>query len=113
MTNADVIELPEAGSVAYTDVVLFRLGGVDYMTTDRPRVALSLRYMRKVREVGEAEANAYLLEEMIGPEAYEALEEYDDLTTEQFADIMELVKKITVKALPGDGGPKAVKARKR
>lgn len=113
MTNDDVIELPEAGSVAYDDVVLFRLGGVDYTTTTRPRVALTLRYMRKVREVGESEANAYLLEEMIGTEAYETLMEYDDLTDEQFSGIMELIKKITVKALPGDGGPKAKKDRRR
>lgn len=112
MTN--VIELPPAGSVAYNEVVLFKLDGQEYVTTDRPRVALSLRYMRMIREEGESEANAYLVEQFIGTEAYERLMDYDDLTTEQFAGIMELVKSITIKALPGEGegGPKG-KGRKR
>jgi hypothetical protein len=112
MTN--VIELPPAGSVAYNEVVLFKLDGQEYTTTDRPRVALSLRYMRMIREEGESEANAYLVEQCIGTEAYERLMDYDDLTTEQFAGIMELVKSIAIKALPGEGegGPKG-KGRKR
>lgn len=111
----EAIELPEAGSVVYDEVVLFKLGDTEYVTTDRPRVALSLRYMRKVREIGESQANSYLLEEMIGTEAYETLMDYDDLTAEQFKAIMELVKSITIKALPneGDGNPKGPKAQGR
>lgn len=112
MTTTEAIDLPAAGSVQYNTLVLFRLGGREYTTTDRPTTALSLRYLRMLKDEDENTANAYLLTEMVGPEAYDALCDYDDLTPEQFQQIMELARKVAMKGLPDDG-PKAPKGRKR
>lgn len=59
-----------------------------YMPAEIPP-AVGLRYMDQVRARGEVAAQAFLLEAVLGVEAYQALINCDDITTEQLEAIGE------------------------
>lgn len=75
-------------------VELFELDGKSYTIPDKPRVNLGLKVMRKIAQEGESIGNAYMLEELLGVENYEALLDFDDLTTEDFTTIVGLASEI-------------------
>jgi hypothetical protein len=45
-----------------------------------PRASVELKFLWMVRHEGEAQANAFLLEELVGPDGFMALMNYDALT---------------------------------
>ena len=90
---------PEAPSVE-----LFSLDGVSYTIPAKPRVNLALRYLWHAKQYGEDRAAAELLESLLGAEGFEALVNYDDLTTEQFDAIMAAATKYTLGALEDTTG---------
>jgi hypothetical protein len=79
-------------------VELFSIDGKSYSIPAKPKFNIVLRYMKVVREEGSQAAEAYLLEELLGEEGFEALCSYEDLTAEQF----EAVKKVATKVVLGD-----------
>jgi hypothetical protein len=80
-------------------VTLFYIDDREYSVTLKPGVNVGLRYLHLVRTVGENQAMDYLLEKLLGSEGYQALMDYDDLTSEQFQQICEVASKLTLGAL--------------
>ncbi|MGR4847913.1 hypothetical protein [Streptomyces sp. LARHCF252] len=77
-------------------VPLFIIEGVTYSVLKKPRPNIGLRYMRVLKEEGQEIAVAGLLEAMLGKEAFVALTECEDLTEEEFEEIMNLVQKLAL-----------------
>lgn len=75
-------------------VELFELDGRSYTIPNKPRVNLGLKVMRVTAKEGEAAGQAYMLEQLLGVENYDALLDFDDLTTEDFSAIVELASEI-------------------
>lgn len=73
-------------------IVLFKLDGEEYSIPKKPRANMALKYLRLTREHGERRAGAFLLEDLLGTENYEALMNYDDLTQEQLEHVMEIAQ---------------------
>lgn len=61
-----------------------------YMPADIPP-AVGLRYMDVARSKGESAAQAYLLEAVLGEDAYQALINCDDVTSEQLEAIGDAI----------------------
>src|ERR1035437_6224482 len=77
-------------------VVLFSIDGVDFSVPNKVRANVMLRYLHEVRQVGEVSANAWLLEELLGDEAHQALMTFDDLTSEQLSQVQTIAAKIVL-----------------
>jgi hypothetical protein len=67
------------------------LNGVDYNVPKVIGPNVSLAYMRDIRRKGVEEARAGILERILGPEALDALADYEDLTEEEFQSVMDAV----------------------
>lgn len=77
-------------------VKLFELDGVDYYIAKHPPASAVLRFLRSSREHGESYAMHELVEQLIGPDNYRALEECPTLTMEQWGTICQIAAKYTV-----------------
>ena len=88
-------------------VVAFRLDGKEYEAVINPPTSMMLRYLDRMRKWGPNPAISWLIEEMVGPEGYEALLTSPKVTKDDFAAISRLC----VKAVMGDGDTGAPKAR--
>lgn len=86
-------------------VELFSIDGKSYTIADKPRVNLGLKVMRVMADEGASAGNAYMLEQLLGKENFDALTDFDDLTTEQFEAIVELASEVVFGGLDSD--PKA------
>lgn len=82
-----------AANSADGDVHLFTLQGVDYFIPAEPPANYTLKYLRMIRTHGQEAAGAALMEWMLGTEAYEALMNYDGLTTGMLQSVMAAVQK--------------------
>lgn len=89
-------------------VHVFTIDGQEYFIPGKPRVSLSLRYMRNLRKHGQAYAEALFLEEALGEEAHEALIGYEDLTPEDLEKVVEIATKA---AFGGLEAPKATSTK--
>ena len=74
-------------------VTLFFIDDHEYTIPKRPRANLALKYLDLVKKDGSDYAAAWLLEEMLGSEAYQALMDYDYLTPEQLDQVTALRQK--------------------
>ncbi|ANZ35256.1 hypothetical protein BBK82_03375 [Lentzea guizhouensis] len=74
-------------------VEIFSIDDKSYCVPKDVSPSVSLRFMRLARQEGMEIAMAGLLEEMLGTEAYDALANYPHLTKEQFADVMDLLRR--------------------
>jgi hypothetical protein len=80
---------------------LFFIDDQEYTIPKRPRANLSLQFLEQVKTQGTDIAAAWLMEEMLGTEPYEALMDLDTLEPEQLTQITELCqKKVLGKAEP-------------
>lgn len=77
-------------------VQVFELDGVPYYIAKQPPASAVLRFMRSAREHGDTYAMQEMLEQLIGPENYRALEACPTLTMEQWSTITQIVSKYTV-----------------
>lgn len=93
------IELTSTPNAEIETVELFSIDGQSYSIPKKPRVNLALRYLKMAREEGADAASAYLLEQLVGPAAYDALMNYEDLTSETLGAIMEAAQKVTLGGL--------------
>lgn len=80
MINLD--EAPKLDNSKVEMINLFQLGGRTYQIPAKPRVNLALKFLWQRKTKGELEAAAALLGDMIGDEGFQALMEYEDLTSE-------------------------------
>ncbi len=80
-------------------IEIFRLGGAVYSIPDRPRVNLALKYLWLAKTRGEEIAGQWMLEELLGADAYQALMDFDDLTDTQFAAIMNRAQQVGLGSL--------------
>lgn len=86
-------------SSAEERVELFSLNGTVYTIPAKPRVHLALRYLFHAKRHGVDQAAAELLESLIGPEGFEALTNYEDLTPEELQAVMDAAQAVTLGAL--------------
>jgi hypothetical protein len=78
--RASVVLDPDR-EVAPPDMVpIFAIGDTRYYAPINPRASVELKFLWMVRHEGEAQANAFLLEELVGPDGFMALMNYDALT---------------------------------
>ena len=85
-------------------ITLFSIDDVDYTIPKRPRVNLAFKYLGNLKSMGEAEANAQLLTDLVGEEGFTALTECEDVTPEQFGRIMSGAAKMTMGSLEAAQG---------
>lgn len=95
----EVLRLTRSADRAEERVPLFYIDDVEYTVAKRPNVNVGLQMMHLFRTQGEAAAQDYVLEKMIGSEGYAALREYDDLTPQQFKHIAQVVVKLALGSL--------------
>jgi hypothetical protein len=69
-------------------VPLFYLGDVEYRVPAKPPSSAVLEFVRLSREEGEMVAAQRVLERLLGPEAYKAVEQSDDLEPEDLEQIL-------------------------
>ena len=98
------IELNSTPETEVEKVELFSLNGVSYSIPKKPRVNVALRYLKMAREEGTEAASAFLLESLVGEEAYKALMDFDDLTQETLGQIAEAAQKHTLGGLEAPKG---------
>ncbi len=89
-------------------VPLFYLDDVEYtVPTVIPR-SVSFKVLKTLRASGEAAAGQHALELLLGEEGYEALTSSDDISDEQFEQIMQIAASLVFgsqgKGSPGSGG---------
>ncbi len=94
----DLDAVPAAGAPP-SQIEIFRLGGVVYSIPDRPRVNLALKYLWLAKTRGEEIAGQWMLEELLGVDAYQALMDFDGLTDTQFAAIMNRAQQVVLGSL--------------
>src|SRR5882757_3140203 len=80
-------------------VDLFSLDGEMFQIPEKPKVNVALKYLKIARIQGPDMAAGWLLEELLGTEAYEALMNFDDLTTDQLETVMMVAQEVTLGAM--------------
>lgn len=85
-------------------VDLFSIDGVVYQIPSKPRVNVALRYLWHAKQHGEDKAAAELLEALLGEKGFKALIEYDDLTPDDFTNILKAAQQVTLGALEESQG---------
>jgi hypothetical protein len=71
---------------------IFAIGDVQYHAPAQPRAHVELTYLWKIRHEGPQLATAYLLEELLGIDAYVALMNYEALTAQDLSQIVDLLR---------------------
>lgn len=95
-----VLNLDDAQKVDETETVpLFVLDGKTYTIPAKPKANITLKYLRNIRTMGEDIAAGELLEGLLGSEGYEALMNHDDLTMDQFQQVMLAAQKHVLGAI--------------
>lgn len=84
-------------------VTLFTIDETEYTVPRRPRPNLALRFMWESKTVGEDEAGMNLLIALVGDEGFQALMNYEPLTTEEFEKIMAIATELAMGALESTG----------
>jgi len=77
-------------------IELFSIDGVSYTIPNKARVNVGLKYMKLMREQSPTAADAWLLEELVGKEGFEALTGYDDLSAEILEQIVAAAAKVVL-----------------
>lgn len=101
---SESIALTTQSDVEAEQVELFSIDGKSYTIANKPRLNVALKSLKLARKEGEEAAAAYMLEAVLGEEAFDALTEYEDLTPEVFQAIFQAAQKVVFGGLEG---PKA------
>jgi hypothetical protein len=99
-----VIELTSETAGPIEEVELFSIDGIVYTMPAKVGTNVSLQYLRMVRTQGQEVALGWLLERVIGEDAYEALMNCDGLTPDALAQVMEVVRQHTMGAVEAPKG---------
>lgn len=99
-------------------VDLFSIDDTMYQIPAKPKVNIALKFLRMARTQGMEIASGWLLEELLGEDAFEALMNYDDLTAEDMEQVMAVAQEVTLGAVEasqaplGNGSPKRSPAKR-
>lgn len=85
-------------------VHLFTLNGTDYYVPKEPDATVSLRYLRMAR-TDPASARGWMLEQLVGEDAYTALMDWPGLKTRHLVQILAAVERLAVDAAGAISGP--------
>jgi len=77
-------------------VELFSIDDVTYTIPNKVRVNVQLKYLYTLKTEGEMAATYEVLHELLGDDGYQALMNYDDLTEEDFNDVVQVAQKIVM-----------------
>ena len=90
-------------------VVAFYIDDHAYTVPAHVSPSVALRFMKAARTGGTELAMSELLEEMLGPEAHDALMNYRHLTQQQLADLVHLIRRHAMGAIedPKEGSRSA------
>ena len=95
--DPDIIDLDNDDDALSSEmVVLFRLGGRDFLVPKDPPASIGLRAMDLMKQEGEIAAGAWMLHALLGEEPYSALRDYDGLTKGQLTRITERAARIAM-----------------
>lgn len=101
-------------------VDIFSIDGKPYQMPIEVPASIGLKYLKMLRQRGEAFANGWVLEEMLGTEAYDALANFKGLTKEHLEQLEEIVGKHVLgsveepeKVAVGKAGLRAAPTRSR
>lgn len=89
-----------------TDIEIFTLNGVTYSVKNKTRVNIALKYMDLARKEGQDAAGGYLIEALLGADAYAALMDWEDLTMEILSEVIAIAQKIVLGDLTDPKGMK-------
>jgi hypothetical protein len=98
-----VIELKTADAATVKMEDVFSIDGVTYQIASVITVNVALQYMRMLRTQGQEVALGWAIERVLGDDAYTALMNFDGLTPEQLAEVMDVVR---IKLMGAVEGPK-------
>lgn len=84
---------------------LFEIDGEMYQIPAKPMINMVLKYLNMARKESQDNAVGWLLEQMVGEEAYAALMDFDDLTSDQLKTIMMVVEEVAMGALENPTKP--------
>ena len=113
MSGVDAVTLVSDPNAKPAEMVdLFHLNGVTYQIPAKPRVSIALKYLWHAKQYGETAATGELLESLLGAEGLQALTEFDDLTPEQFEQIVTAAQTVALGALETNAGEGARGSRK-
>ena len=93
-------------------IPLFTLDGETYEIAEKYPASLSVGYLRRVRQSGPEVGWAWLLEEVLGSEAMQALEDHPTIGDEHMDQIGEVIRYHAL-GQTGGKGPRRVTGRKR
>lgn len=94
------VRITTTGPAPQADLVeIFSIDDVPYFIPREISPSVSLRYMKRVRQIGLEIAAGELLEELLGTEAYDALANCKYVTQQHLADVISLVQHQTMGAI--------------
>jgi hypothetical protein len=104
--NGVVVDLDAAPrpTAPVGQVELFRLDGVVHTIPEKARFNVALKYLWLAKTKGEEIAGQWMLEELIGTDAYTALMDHDELTDAQFSQIMGAAQRVVLGSLESGKG---------
>lgn len=90
------------GQTTEDRVPLFSIDGKEYSIPAKPRPSIELKFLYLLKQEGPEMATAIFLSDLLGDEGFEALTNYEDLTKEQFEQVVEIAKQTALGGLePG------------
>ena len=101
----EAINLDALPEIEQETAHLFTLNGIDYHVVANPPASIGLRYLHMSRAQDQITAQGWLLETLLGEEAYTALMNYDRLTNQILEQVVGAVVKLTLGALEATNGP--------
>jgi hypothetical protein len=97
--------IPEDGEHAEKDrIPLFELDDKEYSMPGEVKPYVAIRYLWMIRQDGPEYAAAWLMEEMMGTEGFEALAGYEDLKRQDFKAIMNRIREHAMGLIEDDEG---------
>lgn len=97
--NRVVLPASTAATLDCPTVTLFELDGREFTVPAKPRAAVALRYLRAIKQGGQELAAAQLLTDLLGADGFNALCDYEDLTSDQLKSIMSAAQRLSVGSL--------------
>jgi hypothetical protein len=87
-----MIELKSGAAEQTGYVDLFSIDDVTYQMPTKVKTNVALKYLRMVRTHGQEAAMGWVMEQVLGEDAYAALMDFDDLTEADLESVMEAVR---------------------
>lgn len=93
----------KTGSIDHSETTLFAIDGHHYTISTPVPAGFTLRALEMMAKESEAAAMMWLLKELIGKAAFEALANHPDVTTEHLKAILDRLQVLTIGAMEDAG----------